>query len=101
MNGYVYDPGLDRFDVAVRAAANLTMGGRKKVAHLVGLGPQHFAAVERAKLEIDNWRTENGVFELIDRCPFLLDAALELLRMYDTEYAVTRTYHYQNRRRRR
>lgn len=99
MNGYVYEPQLDRFDVAVRAAANLTQGGRKKVARLVGLGPQHFAAVERAKLEIDNWKSEAGVFELIERCPFLLDAALELLRMYDQEYAVTRSYHYRRRKR--
>lgn len=100
MNGYVYEPQLDRFDVAVRAAANLTRGGRKKVAHLVGLGPQHFAEVDRAKLEIDNWRSEAGCFELIERCPFLLDAALELLRMYETEYAVTRGYHYRRRRKR-
>jgi hypothetical protein len=98
MNGYVYEPQLDRFDVAVRAAAKLALGGREKARNMVGLGQQHHEPVKTALLEIDNWRSEAGVFELIERCPFLLDAALELLRMYDAEYADTRTYHYRRRR---
>lgn len=99
MNGYVYEPGLDRFDVAVRAAAKLALGGREQARNMVGLGPQHHEPVKVALLEIDNWRTENGVFELVERCPFLLDAALELLKLYETEYADTRIYHYRRRRR--
>lgn len=99
MNGYTYEAGLDRLDVAIRAAAKLTQGGRRKVAHHAGLGPQHFEAVNRALLEIDNWRTEQGLFDLVERCPFLVGAGLELLRLYETEYAVTRSYHYRRRRR--
>lgn len=97
--GYTYDVQLDRFDVAVRAAAKLAMDPRRrKLAPWSGLRAEHQPLVQTALLEIDNWRTEKGVFDLIEKCPFLLPAALELLRAYDTTYAVARSYHYRRKR---
>lgn len=97
MNGYAYDTKLDRLDVAVRAAVKLCAGGRKKYAARVGLKPEHFPLVQDALLDIDTIRTEDGVMDLLKRCPFLLDAALEILRLYQTEYTLTREYTYARR----
>lgn len=93
-DGYVYEPELDRFDVAVRAAVALALGGRKDWARQVGLTrEEHFKPVNDALLDI-NLHTEDGVLEMIRRCPFILEAALELLLLYNTRYAITRGYHY-------
>lgn len=97
MNGWAYDQKLDRLDVAVRAAVKLCSGGRRKYAERVGLKREHFPLVQEALLELDSIKSEDGVMELLKRCPFLLDAALELLRLYQTEYTLTREYHYARR----
>lgn len=93
-DGYVYEPELDRFDVAIRAAVALALGGRKEWAQRVGLNRKdHYKQVNDALLDI-NIHTEEGVLEMIRRCPFILEAALELLLLYNTQYAQTRSYHY-------
>ena len=94
MTGEAYDPRLERYDVAIRAAAKLTQGGRRQYASKVGLRPEHFESVNKALLEIDDIRTEDGLMELVHRCPFLLRAAVELLRLYAETYAPSRSYHY-------
>ena len=94
MTGEAYDAHLERFDVAIRAAAKLTQGGRRQYASKVGLRPEHFESVNKALLEIDDIRSEEGLFELTRRCPFLLPAAMRLLSLYAHKYAPSRIYHY-------
>jgi hypothetical protein len=91
----VYDPAFDRIDVAVRGLVNLRGNGKWPLLARYGITrKEHDAVMRDALLEIETIKTEDGIFELLRMCPFLLPAAIEMLREYQEQYAVSRRYHY-------
>ena len=71
-----YDPHLDRLDVGVRAVAHAATG-RRLLQQAVGLTSEQAAQTRAALGQLgSSVRTEAGVFELLQACPFLLDLAL-------------------------
>ena len=80
-----YDPRLDRVDVAVRMLyhARKTHRGWKKYLEPLGLDFQaHNECMDEALLEVASLKREDDVMRVLERCPFLLDAAEEALRRY-------------------
>jgi hypothetical protein len=97
-----YDPALDRLDVAIRMLVHLINGTMQvkgsaqwKLLASYGLDrKEHAGRLSDALLEIGSINTEDGIFELLRACPFLLPAAIEMLREYQEKYAISRQYHY-------
>ena len=98
MSAAGYDPALDRVDVAIRSLVRLYRSAHWKLLANYGINrKEHAGPLSDALLEIETIKTEDGVFELLRFCPFLLPAAIELLREYGEMFAVSRAYHYSGR----
>lgn len=81
--GRYYDPRLDRFDVAVRSLARVATAGRRALVAESGMSGEEAETTRNAVASlIHPLKTEAGVFELLEACPFLLDHALLLLVRY-------------------
>lgn len=97
MTGEAYDPHLERYDVAIRAAVLVARGkvqGAGAMRKQLGMTSLHCTEIQDAAFEADTLRTEDGIFILLQRCPYLMRYALELLRLYAEKYAASRSYHY-------
>lgn len=95
MSAVGYDPALDRIDVAIRSLVRLYRSAHWKLLANYGLTRKdHAGPLSDALLEIETIKTEDGVFELLRFCPFLLPAAIEMLREYQERFAVSREFHY-------
>ncbi len=91
----VYDPALDRFDVGIRAVARACRLGNRSILAQLGIPAAQREAVMDAVAELDKpLKTEAGVFELLERCPFVLDYALVLLATYQQNSSISRDYYY-------
>lgn len=81
--GVGYDPRLDRFDVAIRAVTRACRQGKRSMLREMGVSSQEMSETQEALATLNHsFRSEAGVFELLERCPFLLDHALMLLIRY-------------------
>jgi hypothetical protein len=91
-----YDPGMNRIDVAIRGLMSLRSNANWSVLARYGITlHEHDAQIRDALLEINTITTEEGVFELLRYCPFLLDAAIEMLLDYQTKFADSRRRYYE------
>lgn len=81
--GKGYNPRLDRFDVGIRAVVRACRFGQRVLISEIGISDVEKRATVAAAQELTHpLRTEAGVFELLEVCPFLLDYALTLLLRY-------------------
>lgn len=95
--GEAYDPSLERFDVAIRAAVRVARGKQRDTGFIrkaIGMTPAHCTEIQEAAFELDSLRQEDNIFLLLKQCPYLLTYAMELLRLYADAFAPSRMYHY-------
>lgn len=95
--GEAYEPQLERFDVAMRAAVLVARGkvqGAGMMRKQLGMTSLHCSEIQEAAFELDTIQQEDNLFALLKRCPYLLTYAMELLRLYAEKYAPSRAYHY-------
>ena len=107
MAEYEYMPSQDRFDVAIRTIVKLAQGklrieGMERWEFLASLGlsrKEHEEQLLEAVVRVDSLRTDGGLSVFMSLCPFVLGAALELLRVYKQATAASRREFYsQNRK---
>lgn len=92
-----YDPSLDRIDVAIRAVVLLALGRvwrAKQCRAQIEMDELQTALILVAVEDIENWRTEEGLFKIIRICPFVVGFALELMRLYTYNSRDYRKWHY-------
>lgn len=91
-----YDPRCERLDTAVRAIVALcTRKGKWSLAEQLGLSrADHFDAIVDALDAIEDIRSEEGIFELVARCPFLVEPAQLAVALYQGVTYQSRQYHY-------
>lgn len=78
-----FDLRLDRIDVAVRALLYAAQHDWWQLLADVGLTlDDHWPQLDDALLTLGRPKNDAHLMHLLHRCPFLLDAAIELLRLY-------------------
>lgn len=78
-----YQPSIDRFDIAIRAVMRLFRQRNWECLNQIGIEKSnHEDVLTAAELYVDDVRADHQIAALLDLCPFLLSAALELLRRY-------------------
>jgi hypothetical protein len=91
----VYDVRIDRLDVAVRSLIRLFRSGRWQLLRPMGITrAEHHESIDTALLEITSIKTEAGIFQLLQACPFLLEPAIELQSAYQARCRDQRLAHY-------